>query len=174
MTLRLLPLAAVAALALAACEARFGNDAATGNESADASAEGKAEKGRLSVHAPGFDLKINIPEGIRREADMEGDNDIIYPNSTFSGMHVEGGRDDSRSDGQVELAFTSVDPPDLVARWYQDAARAPDFRVATATREGAAFVIAGATGGNDGQFRVRLIPRQGGGTEGRVVLFDGN
>lgn len=170
---RLVPLAAAAALALAACEARFGNDADAGHENSNGSAEGKAEDGRLSIHAPGFDMKISIPEGIRREANMEGDNDIIYPNSTFSGMHVEGGRDDSRSDGEVELAFTSADAPALVARWYQDPARAPEFTVATATREGAAFVIAGSTD-HDGRFRVRLVPRAGGGTEARLVLSDQN
>ena len=170
---RLLPLAAAAAFVLAACEARFGKDAEAGRENANGSAEGKAEDGRLSIHAPGFDMKISIPEGIRREANMEGDNDIIYPNSTFSGMHVEGGRDDSRSDGEVELAFTSADAPDLVARWYQAPARAPQFTVATANREGAAFVIAGTTD-DDGRFRVRLTPRQGGGTEARLVLSDQN
>jgi len=170
---RLLPLAAAAAFALAACEARFGNDADVGHESSNGSAEGKAEDGRLSIHAPGFDMKISIPEGIRRGANMEGDNDIIYPNSTFSGMHVEGGPDDGSSDGEVELAFTSADSPDLVARWYQDPARAPEFTVATANREGPAFVIAGTTRDNDGRFQVRLSPRQSGGTEARLILSDG-
>ena len=171
MTPKLLPMAAVAALALAGCEARLGNHAEP-ETNRTGGAGGKAEEGRLSVHAPGFDLKINIPEGIRREADMEGDSDIIYPNSRFSGMHVEGGRDDSRSDGEVELAFTSVDAPELVARWYQDPARAADFTVAATSRDGPAFVIAGTTTGNDGNFSVRLSPRAGGGTEGRVVLSD--
>lgn len=171
--LRLLPLATLAVLALGACEARMGNHAES-EENRTAGAEGKAEEGRLSIHAPGFDLKINIPEGLRDEADMEGDSDIIYPNSTFSGMHVEGGRDDSRSDGEVELAFTSADAPELVARWYQDRARAPDFTVASANRDGAGWLIAGTTGNNDGNFRVRLTARQGGGTEGRVVLTDRN
>ncbi len=170
--LRLLPLGAIAALALGACEARVGNDADAGQANRTAGAEGKAEEGRLSIHAPGFDLKINIPEGIRREADMEGDSDIIYPHSRFSGMHVEGGRDDSRSDGEVELAFISADAPDLVAAWYRDPARAPEFTVASASREGSGWLIAGATRGNDGNFRVRLIARRDGGTEGRVVLTD--
>lgn len=166
-----LPLAAVAALALGACEARFGNDA---GPAGNGSAENKAEEGRVSVHAPGFDLKISIPESIRREANMDGDNDIIYPNSTFSGIHVEGGRDDRESDGEVELAFRSSDAPDLVARWYQDPARAEHFTVASANREGPAFVIAGTTADHDGNFRVRLSPRAGGGTDGRVVLSDRN
>ncbi|HYN46719.1 MAG TPA: hypothetical protein VES64_08515 [Allosphingosinicella sp.] len=168
---RLLPLAAAAALALTACEARFGNDA---DPAGNGSARGKAEEGRLSIHAPGFDMKISIPEGIRREAGIDDDSGVIYPNSTLSGMHVEGGRDDTRSDGQVELAFTSADAPDLIARWYQDPARARHFAVATANREGPAFVIAGTTRDRDGDFRVHLTPRQGGGTEARVLLSDRN
>jgi len=171
---RLLPLAAIAALALTACEAKFGNDADAGHENSNGSATGKAEDGRLSIHAPGFDMKINIPEGIRREAGIDDDSGIIYPRSRFSGMHVEGGRDgdSGNSNGEVELAFTSSDSPDVIARWYQDAARAPDFTVATANRDGAAFVLAGTTNDHDGGFRLRLSPRQGGGTEGRVVLTD--
>ena len=173
MNLRLLPLGAAAMLALAACEARFGNDAdarADGN----ATAAGKAEEGRVSIHAPGFDLKIDIPKAVRDEAGMEGDSDIIYPNSTFAGIHVEGGRDEGRSDGEVEIAFTSADAPELVERWYRDPARAADFTVASAGREGAAYLIVGATADNDGDFRVRLAPRQSGGTDGRLLLSDRN
>jgi len=177
---KLVPVAAAAALVLTACEARFGNHAEAGNASAsanaNASAEGKAEDGRLSIHAPGFDMKVNIPEGLRREAGINDNSGIIYPNSNFSGIHVEGGRGagGGRSDGEVELAFTSADPPDLVARWYQAPGRAEDFTVATATREGAALVIAGTARDDDSPFRVRLTPRQGGGTDARVVLSDNN
>ena len=170
MTRQLLPLAALAALSLTACEARFGNDAAPSN----GSAEGKAEEGRLSISAPGFEMKINIPESIRREAGIDDDSGVIYPNSRFSGIHVEGGRDGEagRRDGEVELRFASVDSPDTVVRWYRDPARAADFTVSSAGREGGAFVVAGTTRDNDGQFRVRLLPRAGGGTDGRVVLTE--
>lgn len=167
-----LALAVSLPLALAACEARFGNDADQANVAGNAGAEGKAEEGRLSIHAPGFDMKINIPERIRREAGIDDDSGILYPNSTFSGMHVEGGRDDSRSDGEVELAFTSADSPEVIARWYRDPARTPDFTVASAGREGAALVIAGTMTDDDGRFRVRLSQREGGGSDGRVVLSD--
>ena len=167
---KLLPLAAAAALALPACEARFGNDAAPGN----GTAEGKAEEGRLSISAPGFEMKVNIPESLRREAGIDDDSGVIYPNSRFSGIHVEGGRggEAGRHDGEVELRFASADSPDTVVRWYRDPARAADFTVSSAGREGAAFVIAGTTTDDDGQFRARLAPRPGGGTDGRVVLAE--
>ena len=79
---KLFPLAALAALALAACEARFGNDAGQSN----GSAEGKSKEGELSVSANGFEMKIHIPEGLRREADIRDDSGVIYPGSRMSGV----------------------------------------------------------------------------------------
>jgi hypothetical protein len=160
--------AAIGALALTACEARFGNDA---RPSGNGSAENKAEEGEVSINAPGFQMKIDIPEGIRREANIHDDSGIIYPGSIVGGIHVEGGRERGKSDGEVELRFTSADPPDRVAGWYRDPARAGDFTVAAAAREGEAYVFSGTTRDN-GHFRVRLAPRAGGGTEGRALLSE--
>ena len=138
------------------------------------SAENKAEEGQVSINAPGVQMKINIPEGIRHEASIRDDGGLIYPGSTMSGMHIEGGREgeQGRSEGELELRFGTADGPDIVARWYQDPARAGDFTIASAGRDGAAYVFAGARKDGDGRFRVRLAPRQGGGTDGRVLLSD--
>jgi len=165
--------AAASALALSACEARFGNDAAQSAEG-NGSAENKAEDGRVTVSAPGFEMKLNIPEGIRRQANIDRDNDVIYPGSSFGGIHVEGGARDGNGErgGQVELTFTTGDGPDAVARWYRDPARTERFTVETENREGAALVIAG-TRRDGGRFSVRLSPREGGGTSGRALLRDG-
>jgi hypothetical protein len=166
---RLLFPAALAALALTACEARFGNDAGPGG---NGSAENRAEEGQLSINAPGVEMKIDIPEGIRREARVDDDSGLIYPGATMSGIHVEGGRVEDKSDGEVELRFNSADAPDAVARWYRDPARASDFTIASASREGPAYVFAGTKKDGDGRFRIRLAPRAGGGTDGRVLLSD--
>jgi hypothetical protein len=167
---KLLPLTA-AALMLVACEARFGNDA---RDAGGGSAEGKAENGQVSISAPGFEMELDIPEGVQREAGIDDDSGLIYPNAQFSGIHVEGGREggSGRSDGEVELRFTSSDAPDVIARWYRDPARASDFSVGGAGREGNDLVISGSSKDDNGQFRVRLSPRSGGGTDGRVVLSD--
>jgi hypothetical protein len=110
--------AAGAALALAACDARTGNGA-----DANRSAEGKAEEGRLTVHTPGMDLKVNIPAPLRRGVGMHGEGDLVYPGSTMAGVHVESGPDQGEhSQGGVELTFHSADAPDQVAR---PGARAP-------------------------------------------------
>jgi hypothetical protein len=168
---RLLPLAATAALVLAACEARVGNNVQpVGN----GSAENKAEEGQVSINASGVQMKINIPEGLRHEASIHDDHGLIYPGSTMSGMHVEGAResDQGKSEGQVELRFASTDGPDIVAHWYREPARARDFTVASASRDGRGYVFAGTRADGGGRFRVSLAPRQSGGTDGRVLLFD--
>lgn len=164
----LLALAAAAAIALAACEARFGNDAVP---EGNGSAQNKAEEGEVSINAPGFQMKINIPEGLRREANIQDDSGVIYPSSRVTGVHVEGGRERGKSDGEVELRFTSADAPDRVAAWYRDPARASDFAVTTTNREGDAYIFAGTTK-DHGRFRIRLAPRPAGGTEGRALLSD--
>ena len=167
--------ATVAALVLAACEARFGNDV---EPSGNGSAENKAEEGQVSINAPGVQMKINIPEGLRHEASIHDDSGLIYPGSTMSGMDIEGSRaregEQGKSDGEVELRFASTDGPDVVARWYQDPARARDFTIASATREGPVYVFAGTKQDGGGRFRIRLAARQGGGTDGRVLLSDTN
>ena len=167
---KLAPLLAGAAL-LAACEARIGNDAPP--VEANASAAGKAEEGRLTVSAPGFNMSIDIPEGLRGDARMDGDNDLIYPGANFGGIHIQGGREQAggEHDGEVELRFTTADPAARVVAWYRDPARAGDFTVQSATRDGNAIVMAG-TGRREGErFTLRLTPR-GAGTEGRLVLTD--
>ena len=168
---RLLFPAAAAALALTACEARFGNDA---RPSGNGSAENRAEEGQVSISAPGVEMKIDVPEGLRREMHMNDDSGLIYPGARMSGVHVEGGREEGKSDGEVELRFNSADAPDMVARWYQDPARASDFTIASATRDGPAYVFAGTKKDGDGRFRIRLTARAGGGTDGRVLLSDAN
>ena len=165
-----------AALVLAACEARVGNDVQPGG---NGSAENKAEEGQVSINAPGVQMKINIPEGLRHEAAIHDDSGLVYPGSTMSGMDVEGARDANQGQGQsqsgqVELRFASTDAPDKVAHWYQDPARRASFTLASSGRDGAAYVFAGTKRDGGGRFHIRLAPRAGGGTDGRVLLTDGN
>lgn len=159
---------------LSACEARLGHRDEASNATSNVSAEGKAEEGQLSVSAPGFEMKLDIPESIRRQAGIDDDSGLFYPNGQFSGIHVQGGRDgaDGRSEGEVELRFTTNDSPEVVTRWYRDPARASDFTVAGAGREGRDFLISGTAKDGGGDFRVRLSPNPAGGTEGRVLLAD--
>ena len=168
MTKKLVP--AVAALVLlAGCEARFGNDA--GPVDANATAEGRAEEGRLTVEAPGFNLSINIPEGLRSHANFEEDSGLIYPGASFSGMHVQGQPEGGSRQDQVELRFTTGDPVDRVVAWYRDPARGQEVQIASAEQRGGAFVIAGT--GKDGQpFTLNIAPREGGGSDARLVLSD--
>ncbi len=139
-------------------------------EMAQAPAEGKAEDGRLSIKGPGFDLKVNIPEGVSNPADSE--NELLYPGSKLSGMHIEAGGTsaNAKANGGLELRFTSSEPVEKVAAWYRDPARQGRFAVTSVAREGGALVIRGSQKGDGDAFMLRLVPASAGGTEGRMTL----
>src|SRR5688572_2833700 len=120
--MRLRPLLALPLL-LAACDARFGNDAAPVAD--NATAAGRAEPGRVTIEAPGFNMSIAIPEGVRSHMDAD-ENGLLYPGSDFGGVHVQGGPEDESGarHGEVELTFSTGDPVDRVVAWYRDPARA--------------------------------------------------
>ena len=159
----------VAFILLAGCEARFGNDAAPVAE--NATAEGRSQEGRVTVEAPGFNMSINIPESIRSHADFDEGSGLIYPGATFSGMHVQGQPDGAPRQGQVELRFTTTDPSDRVVAWYRDPARGQEIQVQSAEQRGDGVVIQG-TGREGDRFTLNIAPRQGGGTDARLVLSD--
>ena len=166
---------------LAGCEARIGKDEAetgqeTGQEKAGADwkegaaspAAGKAEEGRFSINAPGFDLKLNLPDQI--SANTRDDSGLLPPGARLNGLHIEAERREQGGSG-VELRFTADEPPERLAAWYQDAART-DFSVTGTAREGASHVLTGTQAEDGDPFRVVLSPRSGGGTDGRLSLSD--
>jgi hypothetical protein len=162
-----------AAALICGCEAKtgtdVGNEAAAGPDSKAASAEGKAEEGKIALSGPGFDLKLQVP---LEQAKTESDNDILYPGAKISGMFISAHPDSkSGSDGEVELRFATPDAPDKVAAWYSDPARAGHFALSSSSRDGAAFVMTGKQKEDGGGFRLRLEPK-GAGTDGRLVLRD--
>ena len=163
--------AIAAAAALTACEARIGNDAPPVAE--NASAAGRAEEGKLTVEAPGFNMSINIPEGLRGDTNMDDDSDLIYPGSSFGGIHVQGGteRQGREHGGEVELRFTSGDAIDRVVAWYRDPARREKIDIASVTQEGNGFVVTGTGRRDNDRFTLRLSPN-GSGTEGRLLMVD--
>jgi len=166
-------LGAVAAAALlGGCEARIGNDAPPVD--ANASAAGRAEEGRLTVEAPGFNLSIDIPEVVDARARIDEESGVVYPGSRFGGIHIQGRgeRDGGAGDGEVEMRLTHADPPERVAAWYRDPARSADLRVATEERRGEAYVISGVVLSDNDRFTATIAPRAGGGSETRLVLGD--
>ena len=145
---------AVSALALSGCGADGDNESAN---AANAARPSRTENGQLTVRAQGVDLKINLPPPIRRMAE---DDDLLPP------------RAHSRRGGEGRR-FHSDDPPETVAAWYRDPARASRFSISGATREGNAIVLAGSPRGG-GALSVRLAPAEGGGTDGTVQVTAGN
>jgi hypothetical protein len=155
---------------LAACEMKIGKDEEGGAKAqqqaaSDEPAAGKAEAGKFSVKGPGFDMKINLPQGV---AETDGANDLFYPGAEISGLHIEAAKPSSG----VELRFTSADAPAKVAAWYRDPARATGFQIGSEKQEGDAITIAGTQKSDGDPFSVRLSPAGDGGTEGRLTLSD--
>lgn len=165
--------AALAAGALlGACEAKMDPDEAdNGAAEANVSAEGKAEEGKISVKAPGFDLKFTLPKGMVGEARAERDSKLLYPGAVLRGMAIAAGQDTGKGgDSEVEIGFSTPDPLDKVAAWYRDPARAEGFRLERAAREGDGWMVTGVQKRDDHRFKLRLSPRAGGGTDGRLMV----
>jgi hypothetical protein len=163
--------ALVAVVLLAACDVKIGNEA--GNVSENASAAGRAQEGRLTIEAPGFNMSMDIPKDALKDSRIDDDR-VIYPGSQFGGVHVQGrpGRNREEGSGEVELRFTTGDPADRVVAWYRDPARHDDIVVASAERQGGGFHLSGIAGDERKPFDLRISPRAGGGTEARLLLSD--
>jgi hypothetical protein len=162
-------IAAVAALALlAACEARIGKD----EQSAETkSVAGKAEEGSFSIKVPGFNMKLDIPEGLANRAEIDSDSEIFYPGSKMRGIHIEAGEGEGRNG--VELRFTNPDPPAKVASWYRSSDRSADFTIASAREEGGGYLLSGTQKDDGDPFVLQLRPA-GGGTDARLTFQDKN
>jgi len=161
--------ALAAVLLLAACDVKVGEDA--GNVSENATAAGRAEEGRLTIEAPGFNMSMKIPKSARADAKIKDDK-IIYPGSDFGGIHVQGKPEGAEHEGEVELRFTTADPVERVVAWYRDPGRSGELTIASAAQQGEAFVMSGTAGDEKKPFSLRIGPRAGGGTEARLLLKD--
>ena len=179
-------LPALGALALlAACEARVGTDkaeadtapqgsasAASGGTENTSVAQAEAKDGELSIDAPGFKMKLDIPKALAGQAQINGDSGILYPGAALSGMHVAAREQSGSEQSRVELRFTSSDAPAKLVAWYRDPARAGEFTVGSVRQNGAGFSITGSESGDGDPFELSLTPRGGGGTEGVLKLRD--
>jgi len=165
-------------LLLAACEAKLDPDGLDPDNAAGAAggnsitAEGKAEQGKISFKAPGFDFSLDVPGGLSRHTGVNKDSKILYPDAAISGMYIAAGGRESGGQDEVEIRFTSPDPPGKVAAWYRDPARGDGFTISSAATEDDETIIAGAEKGDGDSFRLRLKPGAGGGTDGRLMLRD--
>lgn len=157
-------LLAAATLALSACNTEIGDgDGADVN----VSAEGRSEDNRMSISAPGFNMKIDLPESVRREANLDSDDALFYPGAKLAGMHIQ-----ANDGGGVELRFTTPDAIEKVRAWYEDAART-EFRIGNAEGVGATVRLSGIAGDNEAPFDLTLSP-DGTGTEGVLSLSERN
>lgn len=135
------------------------------------SAEGKSEEGKISLKMPGVDMTLSLPKGVADEARAERDSKLLYPGSTLRGMAIAAGPDsDSSGDSEVEIRFSTPDPVDKVASWYRDPARAGGFQLQKAAREVDGWLVTGVQKRDEHSFKLRLSPRSGAGTNGRLTV----
>jgi hypothetical protein len=154
------------------CGCGDGRDPAGAEANGHASAEGKAEEGKISLKGPGVDLTFEVPKGLRGGPKADRNNNIFYPESTIGGAAIVGGQGDGRkqAESEAEFRFSTPDPVDKVLAWYRDPARAKDLKVVSVTRQGADILVAGTQAGKVDSFKLRLSPRPGGGTDGRLTI----
>lgn len=166
----ILPFVAAAAL-LSACEARVGgeDEAANGGSADSGTVEGSSEEGTFSLDLPGFEMKVDIPEGLQEQARIDGNGDLLPPGATFRGMHVRG---EERGESGVEMRFSDARAPAELAAWYRSEGTGRDYTITSAREEGDGFVLAGETRQDRDTFTIRLAPRAGGGTDGTLAIVD--
>jgi hypothetical protein len=163
--------AAAAAVLLSACQAKIHRDDSGNSSGSQVSAEGQAEEGKVSIKAPGFDLKFSLPKGIAGEARVERDSKLLYPGAVLRGMAIVAGEGDGQGENsEVEIGFSTPDSVDSVAAWYRDPARAEGFRLERAAKEGEGWIVTGVQKRDKHRFKLSLKPRPGGGTDGRLTV----
>jgi hypothetical protein len=163
--------AAAVLVLLGACQMQDDENEAAANASQPISAEGKAEEGKISIQAPGFDLTFSLPKEMSQAAKVDKDSKILYPGATIAGVAVAAGKGGSDADqSEVELRFRTADPVERVVAWYRDPARAAGFRLQSVAKEGEAVVVAGIQNSDRHPFKVRLAPQPNGGTDGRLTI----
>jgi hypothetical protein len=158
MRAKMIPLLMVPLL-LSACEVKVGKndkDKADGNVSVAAN-----DEHGVSISAPGFNAKVDIPGIEIGGDDMDIDGMKLFPGSKVGNVNVVG--KDGPGD-RVTMGFTAPGAPAAVASYYANAAREngfTDVKVAGTTvsavkDDGDAVTIAivPAPGGSSGDIRI--------------------
>ena len=162
-----------ASLCLCACHIGHGDDAdnETIQNDENASAEGTARAGTISVKAPGVHISINVPKELASDVRVRRDSTLFYPGSALGGVAIAAGGSASQGgDTDTEVRFQTSDAPATVAAWYRSPARADGFRLTSDRRDGANYVLTGIEQQHDqhDHFKLSFGPGTGGGTEGRL------
>lgn len=162
----------LAAALLCACQDRNrADDADNASANTQVTAEGRAEEGKISLKMPGVDMSISLPKEVANEARAERDSKLLYPGATLRGMAIAAGPGSDKSgDSEVEIRFSTPDASDKVAAWYRDPARADGFDLDRAEKDGDAWEVTGVQKRDRHGFKLRLTPRPGGGTDGRLTV----
>lgn len=175
----LLPSAAIllagTALLIAGCSVRThdnGQDSSAsisiGNDADDGSGNHA-----VSITAPGFSAKMNLPNLDLGTGTMQIEDMKIFPGTKIHGVDIagdagKGDDEDASGRGLVEMGFTAPGGVDQVIAWYRDQAQKTGWTIVTptagnqfeATKPGEhgpthfALRVAATASGSDGHFTV--------------------
>ncbi|RVT92699.1 hypothetical protein [Sphingomonas crocodyli] len=112
-------LIALPALALAGCEVKVGDKAKDESGNVVVSTESG-----VSIDAPGFKAKVDIPGIDISSADMDIDGMKLFPGSKVANVNVVG---KSGPGDTVTMGYTAPGAPAAVATYYQNAAKEAGF-----------------------------------------------
>ena len=134
--LRPLAAALVLTLPLAACDdSGTGTSISINSTDSDGNVVARVDgnTGAVSINAPGFTGKLNLPKIHLDAEDFEMNGVHLYPGSTISGMNVEahdGGKaGDDDDNGSVRVSFASPAAPATVRDWFQQKLNGAGFTV---------------------------------------------
>ncbi|MBP8234904.1 MAG: hypothetical protein KAY22_21655 [Rhizorhabdus sp.] len=164
-------MAALPLLLLAACEVKVNDDTKSdANASAGDSAAISIDAGGNVAMGSGdqpTSLSLSIPGIELGGEDMNIDGMKLYPGSKMTGVNVT---DKDGGNGRVEIRFVSPAAPDVVARYYADAAGQADFTGVKLAKSGAASTVTAVNGEGD-PMTITLQPASKG-TQGSIVMTD--
>ncbi|MEO9131471.1 MAG: hypothetical protein ABI240_09705 [Sphingomonas sp.] len=124
--------------------------------------------GTVSINAPGFSGKINLPKVHLGSENFALNGVHLYPGSTISAMNVDahsGSKDDDDDDeGTVRVSFASPASSATVRDWFQQKLRAAGF---TVSASGAGLV---GTTNDKKPFKLDLAPDGADKSKGTITV----
>ena len=116
----------------------------------------------MSITAPGFSAKMDLPNIDLGTGTMQIEDMKIFPGTKIRGVNIVGGADESADEsgdgkGQVEMGFTAPGGVDQVIAWYRNQAQKTGWTIVTPTA-GNQFEATKSREHGPARFALRIAP----------------
>ena len=116
----------------------------------------------VSIAAPGFSAKMDLPNLDLGTGSMQIEDMKIFPGTKIRGVNIVGGTGKSADGkGQVEMGFTAPGGVDQVIAWYRDQAQKTGWTIETPTA-GNQFEATKSREHGPARFALRIAPTASG------------